>query len=147
MYHIIRQLSYRVICEIMTWSDDKTKLIHKNISTRLRLRALKPYEKNENPHHNNKGAYAVKTKSEVPHSGTIKRLSPLPSELNPKQAVHDDVIKWKHFLRYWPLVRGIHRSPVGQLENDAWLWHWPNKESGYLIGQDTFGRPRNVYTS
>ena len=27
-------------------------------------------------------------------------------------AVHDDVIKWKHFPRYWPFVRGIHRSPV-----------------------------------
>ena len=25
---------------------------------------------------------------------------------------HDDVIKWKHFPRYRPLVRGIHRSPV-----------------------------------
>ena len=25
---------------------------------------------------------------------------------------HDDVIKWKHFPRYWPFVRGIHRSPV-----------------------------------
>ena len=25
---------------------------------------------------------------------------------------HDDVIKWKHFLRYWPFVRAIHRSPV-----------------------------------
>ena len=25
---------------------------------------------------------------------------------------HDDVIKWKHFLRYWPFVRGIHWSPV-----------------------------------
>ena len=24
---------------------------------------------------------------------------------------HDDVIKWKHFPRYWPFVRGIHRSP------------------------------------
>ena len=24
---------------------------------------------------------------------------------------HDDVIKWKHFLRYWPFVRGIPRSP------------------------------------
>ena len=24
--------------------------------------------------------------------------------------MHDDVIKWKHFLRYWPFVRGIHRS-------------------------------------
>ena len=42
IYHIIRQLSYRFMCEIITWSDDKTNLIHKNISTRLRLRALKP---------------------------------------------------------------------------------------------------------
>ena len=25
---------------------------------------------------------------------------------------HDDVIKWKHFPRYWPFVRGIPRSPV-----------------------------------
>ena len=29
---------------------------------------------------------------------------------------HDDVIKWKHFPRTgWPLVRGIHRSPVNSL--------------------------------
>ena len=26
--------------------------------------------------------------------------------------LHDDVIKWKHFPRYWPFVRRIHRSPV-----------------------------------
>ena len=26
---------------------------------------------------------------------------------------HDDVIKWKHFPRYWPFVRGIHRPPRG----------------------------------
>ena len=25
---------------------------------------------------------------------------------------HDDVIKWKHFPRYWLFLRGIHRSPV-----------------------------------
>ena len=25
---------------------------------------------------------------------------------------HDDVIKWKYCPRYWPFVRGIHRSPV-----------------------------------
>ena len=25
---------------------------------------------------------------------------------------HDDVIKWKRFPRYWPFVRGIHRSPA-----------------------------------
>ena len=29
--------------------------------------------------------------------------------------VHDDVIKWKHFPRYWPYVWGIHRSPVNSL--------------------------------
>ena len=25
---------------------------------------------------------------------------------------HDDVIRWKHFLRYWPFVGGIHWPPV-----------------------------------
>ena len=25
-------------------------------------------------------------------------------------SIHDDVIKWKHFPRCWPFVRGIHRS-------------------------------------
>ena len=25
---------------------------------------------------------------------------------------HDNVIKWKHFPRYWPFLRGIRRSPV-----------------------------------
>ena len=28
---------------------------------------------------------------------------------------HDDVIKWKHFPRYWPFVRRIHRAPVNFL--------------------------------
>ena len=28
---------------------------------------------------------------------------------------HDDVIKWKHFPRYWPSVRGIQRSTVNSL--------------------------------
>ena len=27
-------------------------------------------------------------------------------------AIHDDVIKWKHFPRDWPFMRGIHRSPM-----------------------------------
>ena len=33
---------------------------------------------------------------------------------------HDDVIKWKHFPRYWPFVRGIHRSPVDSGHKDQW---------------------------
>ena len=34
--------------------------------------------------------------------------------------VHDDVIKWKHFPRNWPFVRGIHRSPVNSPHKDQW---------------------------
>ena len=33
---------------------------------------------------------------------------------------HDDVIKWKHSPRYWPFVRGIHRSPVNSPHKGQW---------------------------
>ena len=33
---------------------------------------------------------------------------------------HDDVIKWRHFPRNWPFVRGIHRSPVNSLHKAQW---------------------------
>ena len=61
---------------------------------------------------------------------------------------HDDVIKWKYFPRYWPFVRGIHRSPVnsphkGQWRGAlmfslicAWINHWVNnREAGDLRRQ------------
>ena len=35
-------------------------------------------------------------------------------------ATHDDVIKWKHFPRNWPFVRGIHRSPVNSPHKGQW---------------------------
>ena len=48
--------------------------------------------------------------------------------------IHDDVIKWKHFPRYWPFVRGIHRSPVNSPRKGQWrgalmlslIWAWIN---------------------
>ena len=58
---------------------------------------------------------------------------------------HDDVIKWKHFPRYWPFARGFHRSPVksphkGQWRGalmfsviSAWINGWVNnREAGDL---------------
>ena len=33
---------------------------------------------------------------------------------------HDDVFKRKHFPRYWPFVRGIHRSPVNSPHKGWW---------------------------
>ena len=34
--------------------------------------------------------------------------------------IHGDVIKCKHFPRYWPFVRGIHRSPVNSPHKGQW---------------------------
>ena len=62
--------------------------------------------------------------------------------INQFVGLHDDVIKWKHFPRYWPFVRGIHRSPVnsslkGQWRGAsmfslicAWIDGWVNKSEG-----------------
>ena len=33
---------------------------------------------------------------------------------------HDDVIKLKHCPRYWPFVRGMHRSPVKSPHKGQW---------------------------
>ena len=37
-----------------------------------------------------------------------------------QQGKHDDIIKWKYFPRYWPFVRGIHRSPVNSPHKGQW---------------------------
>ena len=34
--------------------------------------------------------------------------------------IHDYVIKWKHFPRYLPFVRGIHRSPMNSPHKGQW---------------------------
>ena len=65
--------------------------------------------------------------------------------LNGIRQRHDDVIKWKHFPRYWPFVRGIHRSPVnsplkGQCHGAlmlsficAWTNGWVNQKRRWWI--------------
>ena len=40
------------------------------------------------------------------------------------QVGHDDVIKWKHFPRYWPFARGIHRC-----DSELWCFLWSAPES------------------
>ena len=46
------------------------------------------------------------------------------SGLDVLEEQHDDVIKWKHFPRYWPFVRGIHRPRwiPRTKASDAELW-------------------------
>ena len=49
--------------------------------------------------------------------GSIKRLRISQWSYCVAFLFHDDAIKWKHFLRYWPFVRRIHR----------WLVNSPHK--------------------
>ena len=47
----------------------------------------------------------------------------IPLWINPMSIcweIHDDVIKWKHFPRYWSIVRGIQRSPVNSHHKGQW---------------------------
>ena len=38
----------------------------------------------------------------------------------PLFGIHDDIIKWKHFPRYWPFVWGIHRLAVNSPHKGQW---------------------------
>ena len=59
--------------------------------------------------------------------------------------LHDDVIIWKHFPRYWPFVRGIPRSPVnsphkGQRHGAlmfSWICAWTN---GWVNNYEVFAK-------
>ena len=52
---------------------------------------------------------------------TVNKPFPVPMLAKMPGALwHDDVIKWKHFPRYWPFVRGIHRSPVNSPHKGQW---------------------------
>ena len=61
------------------------------------------------------------------------------------EKLHDDVMKWKYFPRYWPFVWAIHRSLVNSPQKGqwrgalmfslicAWINGWVNnREAGYL---------------
>ena len=47
-------------------------------------------------------------------------LTDTDAQTYPNVQNHDDVIKWKHFPRYWPIVRGIHRPPVNSPHKGQW---------------------------
>ena len=52
------------------------------------------------------------------------RCAPLQNISRNSNKIHDDAIKWKHFLRYWPLVRestGHRWIPLTKV-SDAELW-------------------------
>ena len=73
----------------------------------------------------------------VPWDGTLLTRSHIHCKMQYTVGSHgtrylDDVIKWKHFPRYWSFVRGIHRSPLNSPHKGQWrgalmfslIWGW-----------------------
>ena len=54
------------------------------------------------------------------HSGNTTVLFPTLQPRTRASIRHDVVIKWKHFLSYWPFVWGIHRPPVNSPHKGQW---------------------------
>ena len=55
----------------------------------------------------------------------INRMTPTDTHIHqwtrlPLVHIHHDVIKWKHFLHYWPFVLGIHQSLVNSMHWGQW---------------------------
>ena len=60
---------------------------------------------------------ALRGRGDVIYQDFWKRV--FPGDICTK-GLHDDVIKWKHFPRYWPFVRGINRSPLNSPHKGQW---------------------------
>ena len=62
----------------------------------------------------------------------IEAITEITLPTAPTVHTHDDVIKWKHFPRYWPFMRGIHRSPMVSLtktsDSELWCFLWSAPE-------------------
>ena len=56
----------------------------------------------------------------VSGSGAKPFVIAVTQKWRPAYIQHGDVIKWKHFPRYWPFVRRIHRSPVNSPHKSQW---------------------------
>ena len=55
-------------------------------------------------------------------NGELSTVMPGCHFTNVARVHHDDVIKWKHFPRYWPFVQVIHRSPVNSPHKRPVRW-------------------------
>ena len=75
------------------------------------------------------------------------------------KVIHDDVIEWKHFPRYWPFVREIHRSPVNSPHKGMWhralmfslIYAWTNGKQSihrwFETSSRSLWRHCNAYTN
>ena len=57
-----------------------------------------------------------------------QRLDKAVSGLYNGYAIHDDVIKWKHFPYHWPFVRENHHPLIKTSDAELWSFLWSAPE-------------------
>ena len=106
---------YKVTIYLATWYIRKLLFAYV-FATPIPLIAQRAYQRRA--FLRNRGLY--RWKSQITSAACVAALNTLPSSSTPLDLPHDDVTKWKHFPRYWPLVRGIHRWPVNSPHKGQW---------------------------
>ena len=109
-WQTLRQCYCRDTCHISDWSDNYKPISRSfKISRDLLVRRLTAQWR-ETP-----VGYTIFWRHYV-------NITAVDALLTSHWIAHDDVIKWKHFPRYWPFVRGFHRSPVNSPHKGLWRW-------------------------
>ena len=99
-----------ILLELCT---QKVKRRHSNVTTTWLYRDLMK--------HCSKSAFAflsIRSSLDIIYSRVFWNLNKMVGVL--QVIFHDNVIKWKHFPRYWPFVQGIHWSPVNSPHKGQW---------------------------
>ena len=88
------------------------------------------------------GAIFIGNKSFKRRTRGRRNVGQMKQQSSNGHASHDDVIKWKHFPRYWSFVRGIHchrwipRTKASDAELRCFLWSAPEKR----LSDQSWGR-------
>ena len=108
-FEMITVMNAKQVCDVISWNFEYTI----RLCTDTNASTLKHIE----IHGCELSIVALKSPM-IPQNGIPPCSSLYVREVNKME--HDDVMKWKHFPRYWPFVQGIHRWPVNPPHKGQW---------------------------
>ena len=110
-YYVLSNVCFPVRSQGISWTNA--------VSLSVRINVQYNFKQNSTSYNQEYALDNIDYKMAFRHYGDKKSVNNGVTALM-HWAIHDDVIKWKHFPRYWPFVRGIHRSPVNSPHKGQW---------------------------
>ena len=114
------------IFSFVTWSKfhwllfPEVQLKTSQTSLELAWRGVDDKTSVRQPIHASPGSNGLNVTSTITQLINFISISKIPGIV---MVVHNDAIKWRHFPRYLPFVRGIHLSPVNSHQKGQWRRH------------------------